>query len=184
MGRSLPTMFLATIMVLGCAGAASRLRDEMPSPQFGKPTPACALLSIDEIRKATGRQDYPPGSNGDQLGEGVGGGSSCQYGGDTFSPGDHPPMLSLVLIPGKRYTETRRAGKLRPGCSIEAVSGLGDEAFFESCADPKPIRSAPLFVKVGANDLIFQLDVKPPATPASLKPTLIAVARAAVGKLR
>jgi len=64
------------------------------------------------------------------------------------------------------------------------VAGVGDDAFFESCPNPKLTRSAPLYVKVGTNDLIVQLDIKTPATEASARTTVIAVAKAAVAKLR
>jgi hypothetical protein len=99
-------------------------------------------------------------------------------------PGEHPPMVSFVLIPRKRYTESRRAGKLPAGCKIEPVKGVGDAAFFESCPSSRSTRSAPLFVKAGENDLIVQIDMKPPATEASVRPMVIAVAKAAVAKLR
>jgi hypothetical protein len=177
-----------TTLAIAAAGLASTVFSKLSAqasdrPGTAAPTPACALLSSEEINKATGRNDYPAGDNGDADGEGAGGGSSCQYGGETLMPGDHPPMLSFVFIQGKGYTERRRTGKLPPGCKIESVKGVGDDAFFESCPSSRSTRSAPLFVKAGANDLIVQLDVEPPATEASVRPTVIAVAKAAVAKL-
>jgi hypothetical protein len=145
-------------------------------------TPACALLSGAEITKATGR-DYPEESNGDSDGEGAGGGSSCQYGGMSFGPGEEPPMVSLVLIKGKGYTTQRRSGKLPPGCKI-VPQKVGDEAYFESCPKGRSTRSDPLFVKAGTNDLIVQMDIEAPATEASVRALVIKVAEAAVEKLR
>jgi hypothetical protein len=145
-------------------------------------TPACALLSSAEITKATGR-DYPEGSSGDAEGEGAGGGSSCQYGGMSFGPGEEPPMVSFVLIRDKGYTAQRRAGKLPPGCKI-VPQKVGDEAYFESCPKGRSTRSDPLFVKAGTNDLIVQMDIEAPATEASVRPLVIKVAEAAVEKLR
>ena len=93
-------------------------------------------------------------------------------------------MLSFVLIPGKNWTERRSSFKLQEGCKRKPVAGVGDNAFFESCPTPKLKRSAPLYVKVGANDLIVQLDIKEPATEASARSTVIAVAKAAAARLR
>jgi hypothetical protein len=45
-------------------------------------------------------------------------------------------------------------------------------------------RTAPLYVKAGNKDLILQMDVDSPDTEASLKPKLIALAKAAAAKLR
>jgi hypothetical protein len=172
-------LFLAPVLVCGAFSELS-----VGEQAKNAPTPACALLSVAEIRKITGRDNYPDFVDGDPLGEGAGGGSSCQYGGESFMPGDHPPMLSLVLIPGKGWTERSRSFKLREGCKRESVAGVGDDAFFESCPNPKLKRSAPLYVKVGTSDLIVQLDIKAPATEASARTTVIAVAKAAVAKLR
>ncbi|MBM3802527.1 MAG: hypothetical protein FJW26_09505 [Acidimicrobiia bacterium] len=178
---TLARTLLFIIPVLIC-GAFSEL--SVGEQATKAPTQACALLSVAEIRKITGRDNYPEHVDGDPLGEGAGDGSSCQYGGESFMPGDHPPMLSLVLISGKGWTEKSRSFKLREGCKRDSVAGVGDDAFFESYPNPKLKRSAPLYVKVGTNDLIVQLDIKPPATEASARTTVIAVAKAAVAKLR
>ena len=93
-------------------------------------------------------------------------------------------MISVVYIPGKggeSYTEFSRGRTPRPGCQREPVSGLGDAAYTETC--PKD-RGPIAYIKVGANDLIVQMDVNPPATAASIKPTFVAVAKAAVAKAR
>lgn len=145
-------------------------------------TPACKVLSASDVKQATGIKDYDNGSDGDPEGQGAGGGSSCQWGGASFG-GPSAPLLSLVLIRGKSYTEHRRTSKLAAGCKREMVSGVGDLAFFESCPPPDPDRSAPLFVKVGSNDLIVQMDIEKPATAASVRPKVISVAKAAVAKL-
>lgn len=41
----------------------------------GAPTPACALLSVAEVRTITGTQNYPDFVDGDPDGEGAGGAS-------------------------------------------------------------------------------------------------------------
>ena len=166
-------------LVLACLVTVSELR-----AQSGRPTPACALLTVDDVRKATGRTEYPRASDGDQLGEGAGGGSSCQYGGSSFAPGPHAPMVSFVLIPGKNWTKTSRGFKLAQGCTREDVKGIGDDAFFEVCPAPRSKRSPPLYAKVGTNDIIVQIDVEPPSTVESAKQQVIALAKAAAAKLR
>ena len=166
---------VASAVVIGAAS---------PLPAQSSPTPACALLSVAEIRETTGRADYPDYVDGDPEGEGAGGGSSCQYGGPTMMAVGYPPLLSVVLIKGKNWTARSREFTLPAGCEREQVAGVGDDAFFESCPASRLKRSPPLYVKVGANDLIVQMDVDPPATQASVRPIVIAVARAAALKLR
>jgi len=91
-----PLLFIAPVLLCGAFSELS------VSEQAKKaPTPACALMSVTEIRKITGRDNYPDHVDGDPHGDGAGGGSSCQYGGESFMPGDHTPMLSFVIIPGK-----------------------------------------------------------------------------------
>lgn len=148
------------------------------------PTPACALLSVAEVRTITGRPNYPDHVDGDPDGEGAGGGSSCQYGGLSMFPGGSTPMLSVVLIKGKNWTERSRSFTLPEGCRREPVTGVGEDAFFESCPASRVKRSPPLYVKAGTNDLIVQMDVEPPATQESVRPIVIAIAQAAVLKLR
>jgi hypothetical protein len=165
------TMILATAL-LGTGTAAL--------PAQSVPNPACALLSAADLQKATGKS-YDEGDEGDPMGEGAGGGASCQWG-DPVGRG--APMISVVYIPakgGKGYTEINRERKMLPGCKREPVSGLGDEAFIETC--PKN-RGPTAFIKAGANDLVVQMDAIAPATAASVKPALLAVAKTVVAKAR
>lgn len=149
------------------------------------PTPACALLSVAEVRRITGRPGYLDHVSGDAPGEGVGGGSSCTYDGPAFGTGDRPPMVAIALIPGKDWTRRRQSVRLPDGCRREAVNGVGDVAFFERCPAPgRAIRTAPLYVKVGTSDLIVQIDIEAGAAEADVRPTVIAVARAAAARLK
>lgn len=172
---------LSTVVRLGLVlalGAAA----ELSAQSDGAPTPACALLSGSEVRQATGIQGYRDGYNLQQEGKSVGGGSSCQFG--TRSPTGseaRAPLLSLVLIRGKGWTEKQRASKLPANCKREPVS-VGDAAFFETCPT-RSNRTAPLYVKAGANDVILLMDVEPPATEASVRPLVVNVAKTAVAKL-
>jgi hypothetical protein len=136
--------------------------------------PACSLLTAADLKQATG-QNYDEASPGDEMGEGAGGGASCQWG-DPGSAG--LPMVSVVLIPSngkKSYTEVSRSFKAQPGCVREPVSGLGDGGFVESCTRA---RGPVVRFKKGANDALVQLDARKSATPASVKSTAIALAKA------
>jgi hypothetical protein len=167
------------VSVLLVAGASGELSAQ------SAPAPVCPLLSVAEVQKVTGDQGYArPWEVG--PGEGIGGGSACVYEGPvTAAYGEGPPRIGFVLISGKGWTERRRTVKLAPGCKWEPVKGVGDDAFFETCPSDKPKKKVdPLYVKVGSNDLIIQMDVKKPATAESSRPTAIAFAKAVVGKVQ
>ncbi|MCA1649298.1 MAG: hypothetical protein LC753_03155 [Acidobacteria bacterium] len=135
------------------------------------------------MRKITGYPGYNV-SPGDLPGQGVAGGSSCQYAAPAFGDGKGP-LVSLVLIEGKNWTaENRRLIKLPAACKREPAPGIGDDAYFEVCPTPRPIRTSPLYVKAGAKDLIVQMDIEAPDTEATLRPKVIALANAAVAKFR
>ena len=155
----------------------------------GSQNPACALFTPDEVRKITGFPGYNQPSPGDPPGRGAGGGASCQYqapGFATDAQGNEitppkGPLLSIVVIDGKNYTQTVPIGR---GCKKDAVSGVGDAAFFEVCPAAKLFRTPPLYVKSGSKDFLFQMDIKEPDTEASLRPKLIALAKAATAKVK
>jgi hypothetical protein len=144
--------------------------------------PACSLLTLDEIRSASG-QDYDDASPGDELGQGIGGGASCQWGGPSFVPGKGTPMLSLVVIPNKNGSYTANALKRTPqkGCTREKLTDVGEAAFLETC---EKSRGPVAYANAGKWDLVVQIDAEPPATAASVKAPITAVAKAAVVKLR
>jgi hypothetical protein len=173
----------AALFALAMTATAATLSQLSAQSATSAPTPACGVLSVAEVRKITGYPAYLDYVDGDPPGEGAGGGSSCQFSGPVFGT-DKAPLVSLVLIPGKDYTTGRRALKLPEGCTLEDAKGLGDDAFFQNCPDPRSKRSSPLFVKVGANDLILQMDIEPPATAAKVRETVLELARAAVAKMR
>jgi hypothetical protein len=63
------------------------------------------------------------------------------------------------------------------------VQGVGDAAYFECC--PCSQRRAPaLWVKVGTHDLIIDAEVESPATEATVRSTMLAMARVLTAKLR
>lgn len=150
---------------------------------------ACNILTPEELRAITAFPGYKRPSSGDPAGQGAGGGASCQYqstGPSVDARGnaidEKGPLLSLVLIDGKNYTKTMAMAR---GCKKEAVSGVGDEAFFEVCPSAGRLsRTPPLYVKAGTKDLIVQMDIESPDTEATIRPKVIAVAKAAAAKVR
>jgi len=177
----------ALIAAAASADAQTQRRDAGSGTQSGNA--ACNVLTPEELRTLTGFPGYKRPSPGDSAGQGAGGGASCQY----QSPGlivdargnavkEKGPLLSLVLIDGKNYTNTMPIGR---GCRKEPVPGVGDVAFFEVCpAGPKMSRTPPLYVKSGTKDLIVQMDIDEPDRDETIRPKVIAVAKAAAAKLR
>jgi hypothetical protein len=144
----------------------------------------CTLLSAAEVREITGRPDYEEGSPGDSLGQGAGGGASCQWSGPVFGgPPDRAPVVSVIVVPprdGRRWTEAIRANP-RPDCTYEEAPGTGQGAFFETCPNA---REVPVYVPARAVDLIVAMELIAPATAASVQQTLDQVASTVAGKLR
>jgi len=144
----------------------------------------CSLLSGAQVRQIVGRDDYDDGSPGDALGEGVGGGSSCQWMGPVFGvAAERPPIVSVVVIPprdGRRWTESIRASP-SAGCAQDAAPGAGPGAIFEECEGR---RELPLYVPARALDLLVAIEVVPPATTESVRPMLVQLAEAAAAGLR
>lgn len=171
--------------------AADALRQALQGRRGASPqNPACAVLTTEEVKSITGFAGYGGPSPGDPPGEGAGGGASCQFSAPEFGgvdargnelPRQPGPLLSIVLIEGRNYT---RSTLIARGCRKEAAAGVGDEAFFEVCPDSRLSRTPPLYVKAGNKDLILQMDVEKPNTEASLRPKVIALAKAAAAKLR
>jgi hypothetical protein len=175
----LPTRSIfAAVVAVALPTHAARAQAKAP------PTPACGLLTVAQVRTIAGSPTYPDFVDGDAEGEGAGGGSSCQYGGESMAPGGSPPLISVVLIKGKDWTRRTRAFKLAAGCRRDTVAGVGDDAFFQVCPATQVKRSPPLYVKAGTADLIVQMDVQPPATRESVQQVVIALARAAAAKAR
>jgi hypothetical protein len=143
----------------------------------------CSLLSVEGVRRIAGRQEYREGSPGDALGEGVGGGASCQWAGPVFGgPAEPLPQISLVVVPprdGERWTSRVRASP-RPNCSYTAALEAGPGAFIEDCARTE----LPIYVPTRALDIIVAIRVEAPATNASVQPTLVSLANEVATRLR
>ena len=177
--------FVATSVLLGAAMVPQSSAQPMQAAaeSAGAQTPACALLSVEEVRKITGIAAYAR-NWGMGSGQAVGGGSSCAYQ-DALSSIERLPMIGFSLIPGKGWTERRRTMRLPEGCTRVSVSGVGDDAFYESCPSKTPKKRVdPLYVKIGSNDIVVEMDIRPPVTEASAKSTVVALAKAVAAKLK
>jgi len=176
-----------TVSATAVQEVAAQGRDTGGAAKSGNP--ACNILTPEELRTITAFPGYKRPSPGDPAGQGAGGGASCQY--ESAGPSvdargnavnEKGPLLSLVLIDGKNYTKTMPMAR---GCKKEAVPGVGDEAFFEVCPSTGRLsRTPPLYVKAGTRDLIVQMDIDAPDTDATIRPKVIAVAKAAAAKVR
>ena len=133
---------------------------------------ACSVLTRDEITTLSGRD---PGAS-DPNGSGAM--TTCRWGGATptarialysnVSP-DEPQGLTLKQL-------------LDRGMDARAVSDLGDDAVFLAADDDTP--SGTLFVRVGHWRVVITWEAEPKATAESTLPTLTALAKAAIPKLR
>jgi len=146
-------------------------------------TPACKLLSVAEVQKITGVASYQH-AWGMGPGEAVGGGSSCAFE-QAVSSLERLPMIGFSLIPGKGWTERRRTMQLPSGCKRVPVAGVGDDAFYEECPSKTPKRRIePLYVKVGSNDIVVEMDIRPPVNDASARNATVALAKVVAAKLK
>ncbi|HEV8214325.1 MAG TPA: hypothetical protein VGP95_00775 [Gemmatimonadaceae bacterium] len=146
-------------------------------------TPACKLMSVAEVQKITGITKYER-AWGMGPGEAVGGGSSCAYQ-EPVTSLERLPMIGFSLIPGKGWTERRRTMQLPPGCKRVPVAGVGDDAFYEECpSKTTKKRIEPLYVKIGSNDIVVEMDIRPPVNEASARNATVALAKAVAAKLK
>jgi hypothetical protein len=144
---------------------------------------ACSLLSVADVRRITGMANIPDRTSGHAPGEGVGGGSSCIYGGKRglVPQPDATPAIQVALISPqeakKYFDEYGRTGAPK-GAKVEPVSGVGDAAY-----GYVGLQGLTLWVRKGQHTLVTAMEIKPPATAESVRPTVVAVAKAAVAKL-
>jgi hypothetical protein len=134
---------------------------------------ACSVLTRDEITTLSGSQD--PGAP-DPGGSGAT--TTCRWGGAAptarialyanVDP-DEPKGLALKQL-------VDRGLKARP------IADLGDDAVFLEADDDSP--AGTLFVRVGHWRVVITWEAKPQETAASTLPTLTALAKAAIPKLR
>jgi hypothetical protein len=158
--------FLVLVLLPGPRAAPAAAWQPIGMAQATQPArvAACKLLSKEEVRKI-----LPWEAMFDQMQieeEPIGTtGSSCNY----------PSATIQVLAYTPRFFEqARKLGKLEP------VAGVGDEAYF--FADPRGY--ADLYAKAGNRIVTVQATPGPKEKVEALKPRVITLARALIGKLR
>ena len=131
-------------------------------PALAQQAGACSLLPKEEVKKHLPWIDLLDDMPIEE--EPIGNsGSSCNY----------PTVFIQVLPFSQGLLEAVRAQD-----NTESVSGVGDEAYFHNNRD----RYAELYVKVGERALTLQASGE--GTIESLKPNVMNLARALVGKMR
>ena len=146
--------------------------------------PACPLLTDQELDAATGL-DYGPGS-AYGMGQGIFGGATCLWGGVWNADVTKSlPQIGVVFIPPGSHgshTEFYRGRKPEAGCTREALRGIGDLAFAESCQSSTP--SMRVYVKSGRNDVFLVVDMLFQHDLSWAQPVAVALAKAAALKAR
>ena len=155
--------------------------------------PACALVTEKEVEAATGL-DYDPGSPIEAAYESIPGGATCHWGG----PGgglsatgvvvrDDKPEIGVTLVtdsPRGSHTEWQRKQRLQRGCTREPVRGIGSDAFAEIC-EQAPY-GVSVYARTGNRDVlvrVYHVERKG-WSKASVKPTAIALAKAAAARAK
>jgi hypothetical protein len=135
------------------------------------PFDACTLLTAEELVQITGRNDAAL----DVIdGETLPGIAACSNTFLSISVHDQGPLRFAA----------RRKSLTDQGKRIEPLSGVGDEAFFAEDNRLPHFVGAAVATRVGKYELVIGWEVDPPATPASIRPQIVALAKAAATKLR
>ena len=96
------------------------------------------------------------------------------------------PEIGVFFFPASAHgsnTEGRAKMTLLAQCTREAVRGIGDRAFVETCGGP--ISSASVYAKTGRGDIAVQVYLKAGESMASpVKPVAIALAKAAAARAK
>lgn len=124
---------------------------------------ACTILSRDEVKKI-----FPwsaQGDSGKDTEMPLGGGSACVY-----------PSVQIYV---DKYSDSTIEAARKDGPLIP-VAGIGDNAYLQQ----KGKHWAELYIKVGDRMVLIEKDIAPGATLESLKPSMVALGKALVAKLR
>lgn len=170
------TWIAALVLATLGAAASAQTRKEMADrvvKQYDAPSAACAVLSNDEVVKITGRRSYQP-----PIGTQLTHGSACDYDSANltlFSGPQSAQHYDALLKNFKRDTLPR-----------QAVAGVGDSAFLmvPPPGDRDHGRFVILVVRQGVHTMAVSLQPERGQTPQALQPTLMAMAKTALGRLR
>jgi len=133
----------------------------------------CTLLSADEIKKIAGA--HTPSGVGKRPPEEEplsSGGSVCNYGGVDV-------MLDVVPVAGFEANKARYG----PSTKFEKIAGIGDAAYYMDQPGDQSSRLLGVYARAGQHVVVLTMTVVPPETAAGLKPTVIALGKAAAAKL-
>jgi hypothetical protein len=134
---------------------------------------ACSVLTREEISSISG--DHEPGAPDPG---GTGPTTTCRWGGAT-------PSARIALYANVDPNEPKGLALkqlLDRRMNARAVADLGDDAVFLAADDGTP--SGTLFVRVGHWRVVITREAESKATAESTLPTLTALAKAAIPKLR
>jgi hypothetical protein len=162
----MPTRSLTLAVMLAAAPCASA------DAQTKQTIRACALLPASEVKKLVALPDplnlydrMPPAE------EPVGKGSSCNY-----------PNVHVQIDPFDwRTIDSMRE---KNSAQFEAVPGVGDAAYLRANKPASSVEFAELYARVGPHIFTIQLDVPDGQSTATVKPGLVALAKAYAEKLR
>lgn len=162
--RTLGALIAAQLLAVSSAAVA----------QAGGPT-ACSIINAEELKRITGLKDIlktgPQPTDPSELPKGR---SECEYLGLTFSVSSPTP---------KEYFDRTRASQAKGGMKVETAAGVGDDAFY--WWDPKPGTMQQLGIAVRAGKWqLTVLDLTSSDSIATVKPRLLAIAKALAPKLR
>lgn len=154
---------VSAVLMLVCGGpVASTYAWQQPAGTAAQPLGACSLMSKEDVRKhlpwpaaldAMAPEEEPIGTTG----------SSCNY-----------PSVHIQVMPFRQQT----IDLLRKKGGLEAVTGVGDEAYFHNNAN----RYAELYVRVG--NRLLTLQASGDSSVDAVKPGVVSLATALVPTLR
>jgi hypothetical protein len=175
LSRALLPIALAALGGITAVSAQTRKEQaDRVVKQYGAPSPACALLTKEEFAKITGRHLYTD-ANGTQL---TNGGSACDFdsGNVTLFSGPKSAENYEQLLKNFKKDQTPR----------QPVSGIGESAYlmYPKPRDRHEGNYAVLVVRQGVHTMAVALEAQGNEAPQSLQPQLMAMARAALAKLR
>ena len=144
-----------------------------------KPTTACALLTVAELRRAAGRNDL---ATVPERSDTEGAMSNCERSGAVD--------VTLMLVPSSkaqfaRMRDTYVKAPARVGFKVEPVSGVGEEAYLAMRRGRVQLRTL-----VGSRELTVELQKVSSATPGEMPPEpeakalAVRIGKAAAAKLK
>ena len=170
---------LRSTLVAMAAAVAVSTTSSAQSAQGAKVDP-CSLVSLAEVKQATGNANYTAGERGDD-GDGVGGGDPCTFDGIGM---DRAPTVSVISIAPNakgRYYDWLKRQTPRPGCTRNAVPGLGVDAFIEECAKYVDL---PLYMRGKSYDVVVGIRASKAGDFAASRPVVLALAKSVAPKIR